>query len=67
MEARAVAMEATAELLLNGRGLRGARKRRAHAAIGHALAFGTWRSLVGEQGLERRRGGRADAGLVAAA
>ena len=67
MEARAVAMEATAELLLNGRGLRGARKRRVHAAIGHALAFGTWRSLVGEQGLEADEAVELMAGLVAAA
>jgi AcrR family transcriptional regulator len=67
MEARAVAMEATAELLLNGRGLRGARKRRVHAAIAHALAFGTWGSLVGEQGLGADEAVELMAGLVAAA
>jgi AcrR family transcriptional regulator len=37
--------------LLTGRALRGATRRRAHAAIGHVLAFGTWRSLAREQGL----------------
>jgi hypothetical protein len=31
-----------------------ARGRRRRAALGHALAFTTWRSLVGEQGLHRR-------------
>lgn len=67
MEARDAAMEATAELLLDGRGLRGARKRRARAAIAHALAFGTWRSLVGEQGLGDDEAVELMAGLVAAA
>ena len=41
------------EGLLGGRKLRGAAKRRARAAIGHAVAFTTWRSLAREQGLER--------------
>lgn len=39
-------------ILLAGRGLRGRRARSAGAAIGHALAFPTWRSLTQEQGLE---------------
>jgi AcrR family transcriptional regulator len=34
-----------------GRGLRGRRARYVRAAIGHALAFQTWRSLTHEQGL----------------
>jgi AcrR family transcriptional regulator len=34
-----------------GRGLRGRRARIVRAAIGHALAFATWRSLTHEQGL----------------
>lgn len=38
--------------LLAGRGLRGRARRRAEAAIGHALAFATWKSLVREQGLD---------------
>jgi hypothetical protein len=37
--------------LLAGRGLRGAARRRAEAAIGHALGFATWQSLAREQGL----------------
>jgi AcrR family transcriptional regulator len=67
MDGRASAMERTAELLLAGRGLRGARKRRALAALGHALAFGTWLSLVGEQGLTNDQAVELMAGMVAAA
>jgi AcrR family transcriptional regulator len=39
------------DALMAGRGLRGRAARRARAAIGHALAFTTWRSLTQEQGL----------------
>lgn len=39
------------EPLLAGSGLRGRARRRAEAAVGHALAFGTWQSLTREQGL----------------
>ena len=42
---------AAADALLAGRGLRGAPRRRVRAALGHAVAFATWRSLVREQGL----------------
>ncbi len=34
------------DVLMAGRGLRGAAARRTRAAIGHALAFPTWRSLA---------------------
>jgi AcrR family transcriptional regulator len=44
-------LDAARETLLRGRGLRGGARRRTAAAIGHALAFSTWRSLVPEQGL----------------
>jgi AcrR family transcriptional regulator len=37
--------------ILRGRRERGARRRRVEAAIGHAITFATWRSLVREQGL----------------
>ena len=37
--------------LMAGRGRRGRAARRTRAAIGHALAFPTWRSLTREQGL----------------
>jgi len=38
-------------VLMAGRGLRGRAARRTQAAIGHALAFGTWRSLTRDRGL----------------
>jgi AcrR family transcriptional regulator len=39
------------DVLIAGRGLRGRAATRARAAIGHAVAFPTWRSLTHEQGL----------------
>ncbi len=51
-------LRAIQDLLMAGRGLRGRAARRTRAALGHALAFGTWRSLAREQGL-------ADADAVA--
>ena len=53
-------LEAARDTLMSGRGLRGAARRRTRAALGHALAFATWRSLVREQGL-------ADADAIALA
>jgi AcrR family transcriptional regulator len=44
-------LDAAREVLLAGRVLRGAQRRRTSAALGHALAFSTWKSLVAEQGL----------------
>jgi hypothetical protein len=38
--------------LMRGRRLRGRAQRRVSAAIGHALAFATWRSLAVEQELD---------------
>jgi AcrR family transcriptional regulator len=67
MDERGAAMDAMAGLLLEGRGLRGSRKRRTLAAISHALAFGTWMSLVGEQGLSRDQAVDLMAKMVAAA
>jgi AcrR family transcriptional regulator len=43
--------QAMREVLLAGRGVRGARRRRARAAIDLALAFPTWQRLTGEAGL----------------
>jgi AcrR family transcriptional regulator len=40
------------EALMNGRRVRGHAPRRVRAAIGHAVAFPTWRSLTREQGLD---------------
>jgi AcrR family transcriptional regulator len=42
---------AVQDILMAGRGLRGAAARRTRAAVGHALAFGTWRSLARDQEL----------------
>lgn len=44
-------LRAVEDVLMAGRGLRGRAARRTRAAIGHALAFPTWRSLTREQGL----------------
>jgi AcrR family transcriptional regulator len=44
-------LEAAADVLLAGRPERGAARRRARAALGHAVAFETWLSLVRQQGL----------------
>jgi AcrR family transcriptional regulator len=38
--------------LMRGRSERGRRRARVAAAVGHAMAFTTWRSLVREQGLD---------------
>jgi AcrR family transcriptional regulator len=51
-------LRAIQDILMAGRGLRGSAARRTRAALGHALAFSTWRSLTREQGL-------ADADAVA--
>ena len=45
-------LETIEDTLIAGRRLRGRALRRTRAAIAHALAFATWRSLVHEQGLE---------------
>jgi AcrR family transcriptional regulator len=58
-------LEAAAGTLARGRRERGARRRRVQAAIGHALAFETWRSLVGEQGLSEDEAIELMAHLVA--
>ena len=44
-------LDAAADVLLAGRPERGAARRRARAALGHAVAFETWLSLVQQQGL----------------
>jgi hypothetical protein len=40
--------------LMTGRQLRGVAKLRTRAVLGHAISFSTWKSLVGEQGLDDR-------------
>jgi AcrR family transcriptional regulator len=46
-------LRAAADVLMIGRHLRGRAAQRTRAALGHALAFSTWRSLTEEQGLTR--------------
>jgi AcrR family transcriptional regulator len=53
--------------LLEGRDLGGSRRAVAGAAIGHALDFSTWQSLVRQQGLEERTAIRLLAAMVEAA
>ena len=60
-------MEAARETLLRGRRSRGAARRRVAGAIGHAISFSTWRSLVAEQGFGREEAVELMCGLVAAA
>jgi AcrR family transcriptional regulator len=60
-------LEITAEMLVKGRKSRGNVRRRQRAAIGHALAFGTWQDLRRTQGLDGRRAAELMGRLVAAA
>lgn len=55
------------DALMAGRKLRGAAKRQTRAAIGHAISFSTWRSLVREQELEDARATELMRRLVGAA
>jgi AcrR family transcriptional regulator len=58
---------AARETLMRGRRVRGRARRAVHAAIGHALAFPTWRSLAGEQGLDDSQAAGLMCRMVAAA
>jgi AcrR family transcriptional regulator len=51
--------------LAAGRGLRGRRARHTRAAIGHALAFPTWRSLTRDEGLSNDEAAELTARFVA--
>jgi AcrR family transcriptional regulator len=60
-------LDAAAETLIGGRRVRGRARQRVRAAIGHALAFGTWRSLVREQELDDSQAAELMCRLVAVA
>jgi AcrR family transcriptional regulator len=60
-------LDAARETHMRGRPERGGPRSRVRAAIGHALAFTTWRSLVREQGLGNAQAVDLVCGLVAAA
>jgi AcrR family transcriptional regulator len=51
MQALSGMLDYLADQLMQGRALRGAKRKRVRAAIGHALQLDTWRSLVHGQGL----------------
>jgi len=59
--------EQLGELLVAGRREHGRARARVAAAIGHALAFSTWQSLVREQGLDDEDAVGLMLGMVAAA
>jgi AcrR family transcriptional regulator len=67
MDAFAAWLDPATDSLVRGRPERGARRRRVRAAVGHALSFGTWRSLVRDQGLSEPEASELMAGLVRAA
>jgi AcrR family transcriptional regulator len=58
---------AARDTLMDGRRTRGRARRRVQAAIGHSLAFTTWRSVVREQGLDDSQAAELMCRLVAAA
>jgi AcrR family transcriptional regulator len=60
-------LEAARTVLMEGRGVRGGARRRTRAAIGHALAFATWRSLAREQELDDAQAAQLMCRLVEAA
>jgi AcrR family transcriptional regulator len=67
MEAFRGWLDAAADAILRNRPERGAPRRRVRAAVGHALEFGTWRSLVREQHLSEPDAIELMRGLVAVA
>ena len=60
-------LAAAGDALMAGRGLRGAARKRTLAAVGHAVAFSTWKSLVREQGLDDETAAALIGALVAGA
>jgi AcrR family transcriptional regulator len=60
-------LAAAREVLLRGHAVRGRRRETTRAAIGHALAYPTWRSLTREQGLDDEQAVALMSELVAAA
>jgi len=60
-------LAAAADTLMAGRRARGQARRRVRAALGHAVAFATWRSLAREQGLDDAEAAALMCRLVSAA
>jgi AcrR family transcriptional regulator len=59
-------LAAVRDMLIRGRSVRGLRREETRAAIGHALAFPTWRSLTREQGLDDAQAAELMRSLVGA-
>jgi AcrR family transcriptional regulator len=55
---------AVRDMLMRGRPVRGRRREDARAAVGHALAYTTWRSLARDQGLTDERAAALVCALV---
>jgi AcrR family transcriptional regulator len=60
-------MDAARDVFMKGRRERGQMRVRVRAAIGHALAFETWRSLVREQGLGNAQAAKLMSSFIRAA
>jgi AcrR family transcriptional regulator len=67
MEGTRAWSETAAKTIVRGRPERGARRRRVEAAVGHAISFPTWHSLVREQGLTHQEAADLMADLAARA
>lgn len=57
-------LQGAQDTLLSGRALRGHARRRTRAAVGHAIAFSTWKSLTEEQGLSADEAAKLMCSLV---
>ena len=57
-------LAAATATIVRGRRERGRRRSRVEAAVGHAVSFGTWHSLVREQGLSASQAVELMSGLV---
>jgi AcrR family transcriptional regulator len=64
VELRLAWLAAAAAAIVKGRPERGSRRRRVEAAVGHAVSFSTWHSLVREQGLSGAQAVELMHGLV---
>jgi AcrR family transcriptional regulator len=60
-------LTAARDTLMTGRKLRGAVELRTRAALGHAIAFSSWKSLVRDQGLDDATAAELMSAFVAAA
>jgi AcrR family transcriptional regulator len=60
-------LAAALDTLIAGRRVRGAARRRTRAALGHAIAFSTWKSLVREHGVDDADAATLVRALVSAA